>query len=164
MSLQLRDTLSPSLARLARGVENKRPILEAMGLQLESLTRRAFNEPGLRPAPWAPKWDGSPATLRKHQLLVWSIRVQPVTGSSVTVSSDRPYAAIHQVGGVIRAKPGKRLAFSLGGRQVFAQAVTLPARPFFPFIGGQMTQQAQDKIRKIGEAKIRELTQPGSGG
>jgi phage gpG-like protein len=155
--MQFRDTITPSLARLAAGVKNKKPILEAMGTQLESLTKRAFNEPSLRPIAWKNKWDGSPATLRKNQLLVRSIRVTALTNDSVTVASDRIYAAIQQLGGTIRPKNGKALVFMLGGRKIFAKQVTLPPRPFFPFINGRMTPGAQDKIRRVGEAKIAGL-------
>jgi phage gpG-like protein len=157
--MQLRDNLSPSLRRLAAGVENKRPILQAMGMQLGELTRRSFNEPALRPAPWAPKWDGSPATLRKNQVLVRSIGVSEVTNDHVTVSTDRLYAAIHQFGGEIRAK-GKALRFALGGNTVFAKKVVMPPRPFFPFIGNRLTPAASDKIQRVGEEKIRLLTLP----
>jgi phage gpG-like protein len=157
MGFAYKDTISPALKKAAAGIADKRPILEAMGLQLTSLTIRAFNEPKLRAAPWANKSDGSVATLRKNQVLVHSIRIVALTSSSVTVGTDRVYAAIHQLGGVIRPKNGGLLVFNVGGRTIFAKKVTIPARPFFPFIGDQMTQLAQDRIRKIAEAKIAAL-------
>lgn len=157
--MELRDKLSPSLASLAAGIENKRPILQAMGGELASLTRRAFNEPGLRPAPWRAKWDGSPATLRRNQVLVRSIAITDLSNSHVTVSTDRLYAAIHQFGGEIRAK-GKALRFALGGNIVFAKKVVMPARPFFPFINGKLTPSAATKIEQIGLDKIASLTRP----
>ena len=157
MSLTIRDTIDPTLRRAAQSLKDKRPLLEAMGLQLESLTKRSFNEPALRPIPWPAKSDGSPARLRKNQLLVRSPRVSSVTQSTVTVSSDRPYAAIHQRGGIIRAKPGKSLAFEIGGRTIFAKKVTIPARPFFPFLGDKMTDIARQKIHAVGQAKLASL-------
>lgn len=162
MSFQYRDGISPSLAKLAQGIQNKKPILEAMGLQLESLTKRAFNEPGLRPIPWKAKRDGSPATLRKNQLLVRSIRIAALTNDHVTVATDRIYAAIHQRGGIIRPKGAKPLSFVSGGKRFFAKKVTMPARPFFPFIGDRMLDSAQKKIEAVGMAKIRALLPPGS--
>jgi len=157
MSVQIRDRISPALSRLAKGIENKKPILEAMGLQLESLTKRAFNEPALRPRPWPNKRDGSPATLRKNQVLVRSIRIVALTNTHVTVGTDRIYAAIHQLGGVIRPKNARALAFQVGGHLVFAQKVTIPARPYFPFLEGRMIDSARRKIEAVGEAKIRSL-------
>ena len=47
-----RDLLTPNLKALARRVSNCRPVLEAMGLALVSVTRRAFNDDSMRPAPW----------------------------------------------------------------------------------------------------------------
>lgn len=157
MSMELRDRISPGLARLAKGIENKKPILEAMGLQFESLTKRAFNEPSLRPRPWPNKRDGSPATLRRNQVLVRSIRIASLTNTHVSVATDRIYGAIHQFGGVIRPKNARALAFQLGGRMVFAQKVTIPPRPFFPFIEGRIIDSARRKIEAVGEAKIRAL-------
>ena len=159
--MELRDKLSPSLATLAAGIKDKRPILRAMGKELESITRESFSQPGLRPAPWAPKWDGSAATLRKNQLLHRSIAITELTNDHVTVSSDRLYAAIHQFGGEIRAK-GKALRFALGGKMVFAKKVVMPPRPFFPFINGKLTPAAAMKIQRVGEEKIASLTKPKS--
>lgn len=165
MSIHYKDTISPALARLARGVQDKKPILEAMGLQLVSLTQRAFNEAALRPAPWPAKRDGTPATLRKNQVLVRSIRITEITTDSVTVATDRPYAAIHQRGGVIKPKrPDGVLVFEIGGKKIFAKRVVMPARPFFPFVGDRMTDSAQAKIRRVAEEKIASLargTAPG---
>lgn len=50
-------------------------------------------------------------------------------GKGLEFGSDRLYAAIQQLGGTIKPKQAKVLAF--GG--VFAKQVTLPARPFVGF-------------------------------
>lgn len=170
MGFQYKDNISPDLARLAKGIRDKRPIVEAMGLQLESLTKRSFNEPALRPAQWANKLSFSkstgqfsrsePSNLRKNQLLVRSIRIVALTNTSVTVGTDRIYAAIHQRGGIIRAKSAPALRFQIGGQFFMRQSVTMPARPFFPFIGDRMIDSARAKIRAVAEAKIRALLPP----
>ena len=157
MSLQYRDTISPALKKLAAGIQNKKPILKAMGAELKAITTEAFSDPGLRPAPWKAKRDGSPATLRKNQVLVKSIDIVELTNSSVTVGTDRIYAAIHQLGGIIRPKNAKSLVFRAGGKTIFAKQVTIPARPFFPFIGGKMIDRARERIRLVAEAKIKSL-------
>lgn len=48
----------------------------------------------------------------------------------VTWGSNMHYARIHQFGGEIRPKSASRLAFKVGDRLVFADKVTIPARPF----------------------------------
>lgn len=163
-----RNTLTPSLRQAARGIRDRRPILEAMGLQLVSITVRAFRDASLRASTWPPKRDGSPATLYKRGALRQSIRITSVDNRAVNVGSDRPYAAIHQLGGttrahVIEASRAKFLAFKSGGAMIFRKRVNhpgskIPPRPFFPFLpNGQPTQLARDRIGAIARAKIARL-------
>ncbi len=94
-----RDTLSPSLRRMAAKVRDRKPILETMGKHTVQHAKRAFNEPGLRPASWPALHSGRPATLRKNNVLARSPRVVTVSDGAAIVGSDRKYAAIHQLGG-----------------------------------------------------------------
>ena len=135
MSIQIRDSITPGLARAARGISDKKPILEAMGAQLVSITKRSFSDATLRAAVWvARKKQGDRHNLLRKSGALWqSIRITGVTNSTVTVGSDRVSAAIQQ----------------FGGRGI-------PPRPFFPFTSseGQMTPAAQAKIKAAGMAKI----------
>jgi phage gpG-like protein len=149
MSLQIRDTLTPGLKKAAASIANKKPILEAMGLQMVSLAQRSFNDPAFRAAPWAPlkastlaaklKAGKSSAILKRDVVLARSWRVASVTNAAVTVGTDRPYAPYLQFG----TRRG------------------LPARPMLPFIGGpdsaQLAPFARDKLDKIARAKITSL-------
>ena len=141
MGLQIVDHLSPGLARLAARCRNRKPVLEAMGLEFVSITKRAFTNPALRPLPWRDKVDGTPATLRKSGAMWQSIRVTDVTDHSVTAGSDRAYAAIHQLGG----KTGRN------------HAATMPPRPFFPILNGKLTPEAKRLIEAVGHDKIKIL-------
>jgi len=142
MGLQIVDHLSPGLARLAARCRNRKPVLEAMGLEFESITVRAFTNPALRPLPWRDKVDGTPATLRKSGAMWQSVKRPPVvTENSVTCGSDRAYAAIHQLGG----KTGRN------------HAATMPPRPFFPILNGKLTPEAKRLIEAVGHAKIKIL-------
>lgn len=149
MSLSVRDTLSPGLKKAAAALADKKPVLEAVGLQLVSLTQRSFNDSGLRAAPWAPlkpatiaaklKAGKSSAILKRNVVLSRSWRVVSVTNAGVTVGTDRFYAPFHQFG----TRRG------------------LPARPMLPFIGGpdnaQLAPFAREKLTKIAQAKISAL-------
>jgi phage gpG-like protein len=157
MSLQIQNSISPALARLIVQVKDRRPVLEAMGTQLVTITKKAFNDASLRAATWPPKRDGSAATLKKTGALWQSIRITEITATSVTVGSDRKYAAIHQLGGEITPKAAKALRFFSGGRWWTVKKVTMPARPFFPFLGGQMTPLAAKKIEDVATAKAKRL-------
>jgi phage gpG-like protein len=133
--VSIKDQISPQLIKLARRLENRRPILEAMGEQLVSLTKRAFDEPAIRPANWAPvkKTGKKNKPLIMYGALFQSIKISALSNNSVTVSTDRPYAAIHQLGG--RTRP-------------------IPARPFFPFLHGKPTPLGIQKLEAILKEKL----------
>ena len=164
------DTITPSLARLARNLDagGRRAVQEAMGQQVVSLTVRAFRDASLRAASWPPKRDGSPATLYRKGPLQQSIRITSVDEWAARVGSDRPYAAIHQLGGttpahVIAATRARFLAFQSGDAMIYRRRVNhpgsrIPARPFFPFLpNGQPTAVALERIGAVARAKIARL-------
>ena len=160
---EIRDTISPDLQMRFKLASNKRGIHEAMGLAIIGLTKRAFNDLGLRPSAWNALTTGRPATLRKSGTLAKSVRVVSASDSAVVVGSDRHYAAIHQLGGktaahVIRAKTGKALKIpGIGFRKsVKHPGSKIPARPYFPFYAsGQPTPAATSAILAIVEKRLR---------
>ena len=132
-----RDTLTPGTRRLARALSpgNRNRLLEAMALEMRSMTVEAFQLTVDRPAPWAPKRDGSPSNLVKTTALRRSFQVR-VSGGRGYVQTDRPYAAAHQFGSRKRS---------------------LPARPFFPFLNGRLTTPARLRLRAIAQDRLRQL-------
>ncbi len=140
-NLSISNKLTPALARIGAGVKNKKPILEAIGLQLVSITKRAFTDSSLRPTPWAPKVDGTPATLRRSGALWHSVRVSEVTNALVKIASDRIYSAIHQLGG----KAGR------------GHKVTIPPRPYMPILDKKLTPLAKAKVMAIVKDKVKAL-------
>ncbi len=156
ITIRSTDGITPSLMAKIAAAQNAAPAMAKVGEVLKNIAKRAFNNPELRPTPWPNKRDGSVATLRLNQVLARSPEAHNVTNTSVQVGSDRPYAAIHQLGGrtgpfTIRAK-GRALKFVIGGRTIFAKSVKhpgsrMPARPFFPFYAdGRMTQYAERRV------------------
>ena len=134
------------LTRRIPGMADPTPVLEAMGTQLVSLTKRAFNDSALRAAPWPPRKNQatrnssgqflSQQLLKKTGALYQSIAIARLTSKEVHVGTDRPYAAAHQFGSSKR---------------------NLPARPFFPFLSGRMIPSAQEKIEATAKRKIAAL-------
>jgi len=119
------DKVTPSLARLNSGALRARAVLSG-ATALMALAQRAFDEPGLRPAAWAPR--KKPAS---HALLILSgdLRQKMTVSASgeeamVTIGSD--YAATHQLG--------------RGG---------IPARPYFPALDGQLTDEGVAAIDEV---------------
>jgi phage gpG-like protein len=161
-----RDLITPQLRAMARKVANKRPVLEAMGLALVGVTQRAFNDESLRPSAWAPKKTADGRPLLKRSGLLWrSARIVALDGASVTVGTDRPYAAAHQFGTrpfTIRPK-AKRALYWPGARHPVGAVhhPGLPARPFFPFDAqGNITPAAAQRIRSAAMAKMLALLKP----
>ncbi len=145
-----RDEVSPGLAKIDAALHRLGPLLESVGLEIVDITQRAFVDASLRVAPWAPKRDGSPATLIQSGVLRQSVRITSIGDTTVTVGSDRVYAAIQQLGGVIEAKPGHKLRFTVGGVTYFLQRVKIPPRPFFPIDqSGNLSSLAQQRVGDV---------------
>ena len=96
---------------------------------LVGLTKETFNNASLRPIPWVNKKDGTKATLKSREASLWrSIKIQTVTPKNVLIGSDKPYAAIHHLGGVSRP---------------------MPERPYFPFFRNQLTKPGKQRMKDI---------------
>ncbi|MFZ4394164.1 MAG: phage virion morphogenesis protein [Kiritimatiellia bacterium] len=160
------NTISPGLARMITASKNPKAILEAMGLALVSLTKRAFTDPTLRPSDWpARKGEASNPLLIRSTLLRRSIRIVHTTSTEVMVGTDRPYAAAHQFGtGPYTIRPKNKKALSWPGAAHPVKVVHhpgLPARPFFPFTAaGEMTAKAKTKIESAGRVALARLIKP----
>jgi phage gpG-like protein len=161
------DTLTPDLAAKYRALSDRTALHQAIGLGLVSLTKRAFNDSALRPAPWKSKADGTPSRLRDTGTLAKSVRVTAVTNSFVTIGSDRHYAAIHQLGGKTKAhiiRPRNKKALWWPGAAHPMGAVNhpgskIPARPYMPFDkAGRPTALAVQMINRVVSAKLNAAT------
>jgi phage gpG-like protein len=159
------DTISPDMAARLALAQDRSRIHQAIGLALKSLTKRAFNTPSLRAANWPAKTDNTPATLRKSGTLAKSINDPIATETSVTIGTDRHYAAIHQLGGktsphIIRPKTKKALKTPYGVfKKINHPGSRIPARPFFPFDSlGQPTARASRDIINVMDAAITPRT------
>lgn len=117
------------------------PLQQNLGELLVQRTNRRFDT-GTGPfgVPWAPlnpqyakeKRRGGP--LVKTGELAGKVGglgiVYQIAGDDLLVGTDRPHARVHQFGATIRPKTAAALIFSMGGVTVFADEVTIPARPF----------------------------------
>lgn len=131
------DTLTPGMQKLARSLDSsgRKDLLEAMAIELKGATVEAFQSPADRPAPWPAKRDGSPSNLVDTTSLRQSFQVNASSRES-SVTTDRVYAAAHQFGVPDR---------------------NLPARPFFPFLQGRITNAASERIKAVAEDKLKSL-------
>lgn len=134
--IKIRDGISPDLRRRASVASDRRPLLAAMGQAVKSTGIQAFTDPAKRAQAWVPRMDKKThALLQKSTLLRKSIRVVAMTHDTVIVGSDRPYAAVHQLG---------------------SSKLNIPARPFLPFYQtGQMTALGRQRVERALVAALR---------
>jgi phage gpG-like protein len=138
MSLFLtRNTISPDLLKRARAVSNKRPLLLAMGTAAVGVGKQAFTDSAARPMTWPARKD----TRKTHPLLLLSgnleasLRGDRVSGDTVTITSNTPYAATHQLG---------------------SEDGHVPARPFLPFFpNGQLSPFGKVRVERALRAALR---------
>lgn len=123
-----------ALARLAPLDHAK--LLDGLAQQIKEQTVRRIEEEKTAPsgAPWKANLSGTP-TLYQSGMLAASIRglvqgMQVIVGAPAEPQDGKPYAAIHQFGGVITPKAADALAFTIRGQFVRAKKVTMPARPY----------------------------------
>jgi len=105
-------------------------LMEGIGRLVQEQTRRRIEQEKTSPAgaAWKPNWRGS-SILYQSGALSRSIDYI-ASATSVIVGSGLVYARIHQMGGIIKAKSAKALAFMLGNRLLQVQSVTMPARQY----------------------------------
>ena len=152
-----RDDLRPALTRLVKLGKDPTPVLRSMGTVFLSITMGNFKTGNAeyRPLVWKPKWGGAAATLQKSGTLSRAFHLS-VSRTLATVQNPMPYAAIHQFGGVIKPKGKKALAWlGANGVKIVRKSVTIPPRPFYPVLNGQLTPKASEKIVAAGMNAVR---------
>ena len=121
-------------------------LMDGLARMGQQQTQRRIEDEKTSPegAAWKPNLSGTSILFKTGALArsvdhaatatqaIWGVPAAPVAG--------RPYARIHQFGGVITPKNAKRLRFELNGKAVFAKKVTMPARPYL----GVSAQNASD--------------------
>ncbi|MBA4784129.1 MAG: phage virion morphogenesis protein [Rhizobiales bacterium] len=144
------------IERVARSDDLKSNI--AQYLKSEALAR--FDS---KQAPDGSSWAQSkqnPDTLRETGTLQRSILYQ-ISGQDILVGTQgeeiEAYAAAQQWGVTIKPKNAKALAFVVGNKTVFAQSVTLPARPYIGFA----PRDEKNIIQFVAEAIAGAINQAG---
>lgn len=123
-------------ARMRQLGDSPRPIFDAIGQYGESSTRLRFRK-GVGPdgARWKPsaraRATGGQTLVMKgqHGGLLGSMTYR-ADNASAEWGTNKVYAGIHQMGGVIRPRTKKNLRFAVPGGFVSTKRVVMPARPF----------------------------------
>lgn len=133
--------LSEAIAALDRLTAlDRHELMDTLGRTVQLQTRRRITSEKTAPdgTQWPPTWRGG-STLYLTGALAQSIDYIS-SQTEVHVGSPLVYARIHQLGGTVKAKDGKALAFSVpggfrkalpgGSEKAFLKSVTIPARPY----------------------------------
>jgi phage virion morphogenesis protein len=133
------------LQMVSQRLEDMTPVMRSIGEVVINQADEAFEE-GASPAgkPWKPS---ARVKEKGGQTLIDSARLRnsitsEASAKQVEVGTNVIYAAIHQLGGVIRPKTKKALFF--GG--IMRRSVTMPARPFLPDDKSIDWEEIQDAI------------------
>ncbi|BBF92361.1 phage virion morphogenesis protein [Blastochloris tepida] len=121
------DEAAAMLARI--GAIRFNVLMEGLGRLVQGQTRRRIKDEKRTPAgrAWLRTRDDRPALFQTGHHLHSSVdyRADP---QQIVVGSGWIGAAVHQFGAFIVPRRAKALAFTAGGRQVFARRVMIPAR------------------------------------
>ncbi|GEO82273.1 virion morphogenesis protein [Pararhodospirillum oryzae] len=144
VTLQGAETLARGLdALVARAGGDMTPAWADVGALLRAATDRRFDDLSADPDgnPWPPSiralTEGH--TLKDRGHLRDSITYAPGP-DQVTQGSNRAYARIHQLGGVIKPKSGEYLRFTIGETVHMVRQVTMPARPYLGVTDADVAQ------------------------
>lgn len=113
---------------------NKKALMASVGEALVSGTIQRFNN---EESPNGEKWEKSGRAIAEGgQTLSDTAHLRKsidfaATPAQVMIGSNLLYARIHQLGGTIKPKKGKKLKFKgKDGKDVFVSEVNMPARPY----------------------------------
>jgi phage gpG-like protein len=139
IKVNISDALTPALDKLGRdfGVGTQELMMD-IAVDMRDMVQEAMLNPSSRPSSWSPltkkyaNWKGlkvgrTTADLVLSGRLYQSITPRINSPTESEVFTNVPYAEVHQEG---------------GGNNV-------PARPYFPVLGGRLTPYAEQRIYSI---------------
>lgn len=149
------------LTRIASQLQHPRKLYGLLGETLKKIHADRFKA---EVAPDGKKWQSlSPITREikgNDQILKQGGYLSQKTAynyddNRLEFGSDAKYAKLHQFGGIIRPKKGKRLKFGKGSNTVYAKQSKIPARPWL----GVNAQDEQKLLKKATALLQRQINQ-----
>ncbi|NBI42045.1 phage virion morphogenesis protein [[Haemophilus] felis] len=162
IKINLNDTqAAEKLHRIANQLKQPRQLYGVLGETLKKIHTERFKQ---EVDPDGNKWKPlSPITqeikgndkILKHRGYLSQLLAYNYNDDGVEFGSDAKYARLHQFGGVIKPKKGKRLVFGKKGSPVFAKESKVPARPWL----GVNSQDEQKLLQKATALLQRQIEQ-----
>ncbi|MDR2582068.1 MAG: phage virion morphogenesis protein [Fibromonadaceae bacterium] len=123
------DVTRNYIKEMQKRARDKRICLNRIGQLVVTSVRLNFTKGG-RPEPWKPSSGKKTLVgLGTRGGLMGSIHYK-VNGNTVEIATNKPYAAIHQFGGTIKAKNAEYLKFKVKGKWVSKKEVIIPKREY----------------------------------
>ncbi|MFD1792085.1 phage virion morphogenesis protein [Ochrobactrum teleogrylli] len=125
-----------AFTRLISVMGDTTPVMSAIGSGMVGSTHRRFVS---QKSPDGVAWEKLNPEYKKikrnSRILTESGRLldsisHRASRDQVTVGTNTPYAAVHQLGATIKPKSASHLVFRLASGIVLAKSVTIPARPY----------------------------------
>lgn len=141
--------LERGLGQLLHNLTRRKAVNAAIAAELLSLTEDNFENEGWGGQRWKTTRRGG-KILQLSGQLAGSISTS-ATNSFARIGSNKKYAAIHHLGGEIRAKNAPYLMIPLGdGKFARKKSVQIPARPYLPINGsGQLQPGGEQRILDV---------------
>ena len=149
LEISLDDSdLQRGLGQLLHNARHPRPMMRAIAAELLSITEDNFE---------SESWDGKkwPANARGGKILQQSgqlaASIHTASGSNFArIGTNKPYAAIHQFGGTVKAKNKPYLVFKVGDGFRRVKQVKILARPYLPMSkGGTLQAGAESRLLDV---------------
>ena len=136
--------LREALNVLSQRMKNTRPLMVAIGAELQSQTdqnlKTGMGADGSPFAPWSEDWIEKRKKMGKYPGQILLLRgnlaksiSRKVTNDSVVIGTNVKYARIHQ----------------LGGQAGRGHKSEMPARPYLPFVGNHLQHGVQKSLLQI---------------
>ena len=140
--------LERGLGQLLKNARHPRPMMRAIAAELLSITEDNFARQRWGSRKWDPTKRGGKILQKSGQL---AASIHTASGSNFArIGTNKPYAAIHQFGGTIKAKNKPYLVFKVGDGFLWVKQVKIPARPYLPMSkGGTLQAGAESRLLDV---------------
>ena len=140
--------LERGLGQLLKNARHPRPMMRAIAAELLSITEDNFARQRWGSRKWDPTKRGGKILQKSGQL---AASIHTASGNNFArIGTNKPYAAIHQFGGTVKAKNKPYLVFKVGDGFRRVKQVKIPARPYLSISkGGTLQASAESRLLDV---------------
>lgn len=142
------SSLEHGLGQLLKNATHPRPMMKAIAAELLSITEDNFESESWGGKKWLANARGGKILQKSGQL---AASIHTASGNNFArIGTNKPYAAIHHLGGTIKAKNKPYLVFKVGDGFRRVKQVKIPARPYLPMSkGGTLQAGAESRLLDV---------------